>query len=246
MGGFVVQTHRNTRKCFLPKDLLRLIQEKKVKMPVIEDSEIDDRSKANWLTKAIALLQVTWFLLQLLTRAIEHLPTTTLELYTLGIVTCAIFTYAGNWEKPFDVQRPVVLQARVTDYAWPPSLQRTSPLDNSLDYCLSDTIINFLVVLICAPFSASHLIGWKFVFGSLAELWVWRVGSICCAILPIIYVLSLMSDSDSIVRLILLLILFLYSIARVALAVEVFTGLRSVPVGVYQTVRWSDYIPSFG
>ncbi|KAF2676718.1 hypothetical protein K458DRAFT_379424 [Lentithecium fluviatile CBS 122367] len=245
MGGFVVQTDPTNKKCFLPKDFLRLIKEEVVEMPIIENEDIDDRSKASWVTKSIALVQVSWFLTQLLARAIKHLPVTTLELYTLSIVICAFVTYISFWQKPFDVQRPVVLRALITEYEWPESVHRMQLRKDSNMSGLSNVEEGFLLVLICAAFAACHLIGWNFSFAGLAEKWLWRAGSVCCFALPIALALA-SAFPDDLESPIFRPLLVLYGIVRIALLAEVLIGLRAVPAGVYQTVRWSDYFPSFG
>lgn len=38
--------------------------------------------------------------------------------------------------------------------------------------------------------------------------------------------------------------LTLYGLVRIFLFIEVFIGLRSVPVGLYKSVNWSYYIPN--
>lgn len=38
----------------------------------------------------------------------------------------------------------------------------------------------------------------------------------------------------------------LYLVSRPILLVEIFVGLRALPRNAYQTVRWSDCLPSFG
>lgn len=94
MGGFVVQTDTGPPKRFDPADLVDMINDGTVETPMVSDADINDHSKASWLTKSLALLQVIWFVTQLLARAIERLPVTTLELFTMSIIVCALATYA--------------------------------------------------------------------------------------------------------------------------------------------------------
>ncbi|KAF2181756.1 hypothetical protein K469DRAFT_518305, partial [Zopfia rhizophila CBS 207.26] len=76
-------------------------------LPTIDGSDIDDKSKATWLTKSIALVQVVWFIAQIFGHAIQQLPVTTLELFTLSIVFCAAITRVSWWKKPFEVRKPI-------------------------------------------------------------------------------------------------------------------------------------------
>ena len=70
---------------------------------------IDDKSKANPFTKAIAFVQITWFMAQLVGRFFSELPVATIEHVTLAYVVCAIWSYYFWWHKPFDIQSPHVL-----------------------------------------------------------------------------------------------------------------------------------------
>ncbi|KAJ4305894.1 hypothetical protein N0V90_001427 [Kalmusia sp. IMI 367209] len=80
MGGFTVNVLGQPR--YAPGDaLIEAIRNGDLEHPTIKDPDIDDRSKANWLTKAIVLLQISYFILQLFARAIQHLPISTLELF---------------------------------------------------------------------------------------------------------------------------------------------------------------------
>jgi len=249
MGGYALQTDQATQICINPEDMLRLLQEGKIAMPTLEDEDIDDRSKANWFTKSISLIQVSWFILQLLARAIEQKPITTLELYTLGIVTCAILIYGSNWHKPFDVQRPVVLNEIETEHTHLEKISRIGLLSHQSDGLLTDQMSIALISLICIAFSGPHLLGWNFDFSSTVEQWLWRAGSIGCFVLPILLALLLIYPEFPTLPtndLCFVILFVLYILVRVALFVEMFVSLRSVPAGVYQTPRWSNYIPSFG
>jgi magnesium-transporting ATPase (P-type) len=243
MGGFVVQTSSTSDAlCFDVNTIAHLITQNIVDPPTITDKDIDDRSKSNWLTKSLALIQVTYFLVQLLGRAIYKLPTTTLELFTLGIIVCAVITYVAWWKKPFDVQTPVILQARAQDYAWPPTTTKdfnylVSGKPNKKD-CQRNTSV-CVVISLC--FTATHFIGWNFHFATEVETWAWRCSSVVCAVLPIYYItVKLTASLDGLDK----AWLTVYILARVVLLVEVCIGLRSVPPGVYQTVPWSQYFPS--
>ena len=46
--------------------------------------EIEDKGKSDWLAKSLVLLQTSWFVMQCIARAIEHLPITHLEIVTLA------------------------------------------------------------------------------------------------------------------------------------------------------------------
>ena len=51
------------------------------------EEEIKDKGESNWLTKALVLIQTTWFVVQCIARAIRDLPVTELEIVTLAYTT---------------------------------------------------------------------------------------------------------------------------------------------------------------
>ena len=65
-------------------------------MPTME--EIEDKGKGDWFAKSLVLLQTSWFAMQCIARAREHLLITHLEIVTLAI---------SWWYKPLDINRPV-------------------------------------------------------------------------------------------------------------------------------------------
>ena len=73
------------RKGVLTHDMFRdLLQDGKIDFPLIKEAEIEDRSKADSLAKGIAVLQTTWFIAQCISRKVQGLITTEVELITLA------------------------------------------------------------------------------------------------------------------------------------------------------------------
>ena len=73
----------------------------------ISEEEIKDRGKADVLAKGLALLQTSWFILQCISRRIEGLPTTSLEIATIAFAALNFTTYIFWWNKPLNVGCPV-------------------------------------------------------------------------------------------------------------------------------------------
>ena len=69
--------------------------------------EIKDKGKSDWLAKSLVLLQTSWFMMQCIARAIEHLPITHLENVTLAYAAMNFVIYIFWWNKPLNVNRPV-------------------------------------------------------------------------------------------------------------------------------------------
>ena len=70
-------------------------------------AEIEDKGKSDWLAKSLVLLQTSWFVMQCIARAIEHLPITHLEIVTLAYAATNFVIYIFWWNKPLSVNRPV-------------------------------------------------------------------------------------------------------------------------------------------
>lgn len=75
-------------------------------LPYISEEDIDDKSKADGLAKAVVCLQATWFVLQVIARVGYGLPVTLLEVNTLGHVICAFLIYIVWWHKPRQISQP--------------------------------------------------------------------------------------------------------------------------------------------
>ena len=86
-------------------DLLRFDGYSEFFMPT--EAEIKDKGKSDWLAKALVLLQTSWFVMQCIARAIEHLPVTHLEIVTLAYAAMNFVIYVFWWNKPLNVNRPV-------------------------------------------------------------------------------------------------------------------------------------------
>src|SRR5258708_7414077 len=77
------------------------------KLRKISEEDIKDRSKGDILSKLIAILQTTWFILQCIARGQQRLTLTELELVTLALASLNAVTYVFWWHKPLGVQVPI-------------------------------------------------------------------------------------------------------------------------------------------
>jgi hypothetical protein len=73
----------------------------------ISENEIKDRSKGDALGKTIVLFQLTWFLVQIIARAIQHLHITPLEITTVAYIIVSGVLYGIWWKKPKDIRYPI-------------------------------------------------------------------------------------------------------------------------------------------
>ena len=108
MGGFTLYDQSGTAvKVLEPEELEKLYNEGKVAWPSTTEEEIQDRSKGDYLSKGIVLVQMTWFIIQCIVRAAYGLAVTELEVATLAFTVLSGITYYLWWHKPLDVRRSV-------------------------------------------------------------------------------------------------------------------------------------------
>lgn len=123
MGGFVFDTtdeepflpHSVTRIRLQPDGVAFLMEHAPKIIPSLSREQIIDKSKADGLSKTLACLQAGWFCAQIIARAVQDLPISLLELTTLAHAFCMIVAYFLWWDKPFEVQEPVIINARPSD-----------------------------------------------------------------------------------------------------------------------------------
>ena len=191
----------------MASDLLRYSES--FTMPT--EAEIKDRGKSDWLAKSLVLIQTSWFVMQCIARAIEHLPVTHLEIVTLAYAAMNFVIYVFWWNKPLNVNRPVRV-FRKSDVEEPISELRRHDLngleviatfivgdqDDYVNLNHEDKVPRFwanstennagiadLIVLgVGVCFGAIHCIAWHFSFPTHTELLIWRVSSVAITAIP--------------------------------------------------------------
>ncbi|KAI0196549.1 hypothetical protein EV127DRAFT_416860 [Xylaria flabelliformis] len=120
------------------------------------------------------------------------------------------------------------------------------------------------IIFLTAAYAAIHLAAWRYHFPTEAEMWLWRASSLIIAgVVPtscLLFVVWMgiwaildslettasdtLTDIFSIIILISAFLLGLaYFSARAFLFIEAFISVRQMPIGVFVTMQWSDYIP---
>ncbi|SJL18681.1 uncharacterized protein ARMOST_22280 [Armillaria ostoyae] len=79
------------------------------KLEAVSAETIEDKSKGDALSKTFAILQISWFIVQCITRALQHLPITLLEVTALAFAGLSIITYCLWWNKPLNVKYHISL-----------------------------------------------------------------------------------------------------------------------------------------
>ncbi|KAL3495870.1 hypothetical protein BJX62DRAFT_222473 [Aspergillus germanicus] len=228
---------------------------------------IKNQAKSDPLTKAFAVLQCTWLIVQSISRTSQGLLLTELELTTLAFTICAVIMYGFWWCKPFDAQRPIRLlcsdpQAVSQVHS---SLQPWGIGSRILSTNVSDVYI--LVLARSAMFHTSavafsfiHLIAWNWDFPSPVIRILWRSFSLGAKCLPLVAVAGLApifflvykfakSDGEAFVAAIAPIVFaamgLIYCAYRLSLIVLIFYCFSALPASVYETPSWHTVFPHF-
>ncbi|KAG2116848.1 hypothetical protein DEU56DRAFT_163778 [Suillus clintonianus] len=148
MGGFMLYVDGEPYRTLWPNDILRLIRKGCIDAPTLTAKRICDKSKGNVISKGLIILQVAWFILQLITRAIYHLETTQLETGTLAFAVLNFLTYALWWNKPLDVQCPYPVYWKSTESEPEDHIHA----EDDIDAVSEDDEHNYVEVIVDAAF----------------------------------------------------------------------------------------------
>ncbi len=320
MGGFVLQPRDSTPFPINSKQLQYLIQRGYTDLPTMTEKEIWDKSKADGFAKLLSCFQTAWFVIQIIGRAIQHLPVTTLELATLSFVVCTLSMYYQWANKPLDVESPTIINIEASTaeilqragpaasepYSWTPldfidnqspswltEVQphlkfRRGPRQRPLPRFTNDrfpvigagfdAIVLFSITMV---YGALHFIGWNFSFPTHTERILWRASCITIIATTIIFLAcETYQDGHRLGRweewyakifqserrqtsrvdtlekarrqavfipmwevVLMTPMTVIYTLARSYIVVEVFVSLRSLPLGAFDSVQWSNFIP---
>ncbi|KAF7983190.1 hypothetical protein HWV62_23444 [Athelia sp. TMB] len=103
MGGFYLYTDGIPIRSLSEEDMALLIW-RGYTPPSAED--INDRSKGDWFSKGVAVLQTFWYVVQCIARRAQHLAITQLEVVTISYCAINLIIYLFWWNKPLDIARP--------------------------------------------------------------------------------------------------------------------------------------------
>ncbi len=110
MGGFVfihpAPSPSNHYTILNVKMLKELVKNPAFKIDITEE-ELEDRAKGDFLSKAVAILQVSWFVIQVIARFVQGLAVTELEVITLALASMNAVMFFFWWNKPLGVKLPV-------------------------------------------------------------------------------------------------------------------------------------------
>ena len=239
--------------------------------PPISKEELKSRSKSDGVVKLIALLQITWFGCQALFRAIQHLQVTALEIMTVAFVFLTVLIYAIWWNKPQDIEYPIIItlqnmDANGTNGSQGENVGTKSPGDAKLwltdqkyKAFLVDQNWAFIVVfaLIGPLFGAIHCLAWDAPFPTSMETLAWRICSVATTSLPLVEAALFSLDNwatanglkyqdSGLSAFIIIFTIVLYAIPRITLIILAFMSLRALPADAFRTITWTKYLPNLG
>jgi hypothetical protein len=180
------------------------------RIPNISKGDIEDKSKSDFLVKFSAVAQVMWQIIQLIIRWKKGLPSSQIEVATVGFSLCAFIMYLAYWNKPQNVQTPHRVQAKRyptkeeifqlaergpamdstytgIQYSIPEHaihIDLTATEENTLD----GGILGWSGVTVGGVlFGLMHCTAWNFDFPTPVERLLWRIASIITTALPILH-----------------------------------------------------------
>ncbi|KAF2106052.1 hypothetical protein BDV96DRAFT_617543 [Lophiotrema nucula] len=109
-GGFVLEAPDCPPFPINATSISYLISKGKLEMPRTTEREIWDRSKADRCAKWVAVIQTGWLFCNIVVRAIQRLPVTPLELFTMAFVVPTLATQYFWWRKAQNAETPIHLR----------------------------------------------------------------------------------------------------------------------------------------
>ncbi|KIJ17546.1 hypothetical protein PAXINDRAFT_9491 [Paxillus involutus ATCC 200175] len=253
MGGFVLQDGmQRTQLAIQDVSDLEHLRNGRVANLNLTEEDINEKSNSDSLGKAILVLQISWFILQIIVRGANNLAITLLELDTLAMAVLSFVLFSLWWRKPMAPERPHIFYLK--DSSIPPDVPETSRLDSALPderhwwaeltfgqvYDANDHYDLWALLLVWVIFGALHTIAWNFQFPTHTEQTLWRSASLTLLSLPIIIYQLPTGSNQSVVDYITL---GAGVAARFILLVVMLASLRDLPASAYETVSWTAYVP---
>lgn len=272
MGGFGVSLpNKDTNK----PNIIKILNHTDISFadtnswPDIDIVEINDKSNSDTFTKTFVVWQTTWFIIQLIARLVEGLAITQLEIMTLAYALSCALLYGLWWNKPYNIQTPIVVTLHPTtslsNVQTPLPSNRTDQwivvLDEIMfggvtdDFSKEDyyTKIRLFLFVSATSFGCIHCIPWNFQFPTILERIMWIVSASVIAGVPLIIGVIMLPMIDQykngplmikkMLEFIHLILVITYCLARFILIIQAFVLLRNLSPSAAQSISWSRLIP---
>ena len=152
-----------------------------VRLPWISEIDIEDRGKADYFIKAIACTQIVWLVVQYIGRVNQSLARSTLESITIAYVVCALCSYFAWWEKPYDLQAPILVCVAPDNTLFGTLVEDYVSFNDDPDVEIDTRPFWIYVIPSAATFlaySSLHFLAWNDHFVTVTEKWLWRASCI--------------------------------------------------------------------
>lgn len=215
---------------------------------------IDQRSKKSWFEKILAGGQALWFCANIVSRLAEGYPVTPLEDMTIAYTFCGLIASMAWLQCPQDIEDPfevdldavddAVFAAVECEYSIDRDDSSSSSIRPSSPVTGSDGLMMVIVCVMLSLLAAVHMAEWNYPFPSVVEAWVWR--SCSMAMLPIGLVILFYGDRCRSKHWSRVWTAPMYVLMRLALLTVSATSFRQMPLSVFDTPDWSDYLGHVG
>ena len=246
-GGFHFKYREPNSKRWAPESLETATVSQDITCPPVSADHLKSLGRSDVVVKAIAALQIIWFVLQVIFRAISHYRVTPLEIMTVAFVLCSILIFGFHFQQPQDVEYPIVIEAKSEHVTRPCQIvMRSTAIMESSPF--------FLLFLFGSAFGGLHCLAWNSDFPTSHERLAWRICSVTTTALPtfttvLLYVDYLLDgkygESKMRPEFQLVLPVLVYVSGRNTIIVLAFMSLRALPPSAFETIRWNQYIPHF-
>ncbi|KAF5357695.1 hypothetical protein D9758_007404 [Tetrapyrgos nigripes] len=252
MGGFV--TRQGHHPIVEPE---QFTEEILADIRATKAQDIEDKSKGDAVSKGLALVQTSWFLVQILTRAIQHLPITGLEISTVAFAVPNLSIMIGPGPEEYEIPE-TFWRAAPND----PEESTSVPTSwaGTVKWGQTDFVIFVVGSMVACLFGAIHCFSWNFSFPTSTEQMMWRISAAFVALSPSVFPPVLAAhhmldgrDWQSLRKGLLCIVLFVaiifvigslfYVACRLILLTIAFTTLRSLSQDAYRGIGWTNYLP---
>lgn len=271
MGGFAhdpdwdsttpYKLYADERKVLLPDGISWCFSHNPDFIPDLSEQSIRDKSKADGIAKTLLLMQAVWFCATCISRLVQKLPLSLLEVSTLAHALCTLVTYLLWWKKPFNIAEPTFLLdnpfkigMKPGRHYWSSHLEMVPAARVAREATL---LPKLFTIFVCAIYGMPHAIAWNSVFPTDIERNLWRAAAliVCLWGVGIMVVFYAAVALDEIFKrpcgiggydLVMPsqpLFVGVYVCASLFLVVECFRQLFFLPPEAYQIPNWTSYFP---
>jgi hypothetical protein len=235
------------------------------KLPRMTEDEIDNLNKGDVFLKVLAVVQIMWLCIQLITRLSRRLPTTQLEVVTLAFAVTSIITYALLYSRPKDVK--TIREVCAIRYPTPAELAQLAALGpDSLFTSRSDISISntsshsrtgndftSCAAAMLVVFGGIHLLAWNYEFPTQVERRFWQASAIVTlATLPLMVLVLVITEITwfashfgNLHLYVNVVLTVVFIAARLFILVEVVRSLAFQPPETFRTT-WAANVPHVG